>query len=83
MGKGAAGGPCLGLSTALIEIRPVGSEAYAREELIAELGAAFTCPQLGIATEPRRDHAPYMASRLKVLRILHDLRSSEQRAGCD
>lgn len=45
-----------------------GSEAYAIEELIAELGAAFTCARLSITTEPRRDHAPYIASWLKALR---------------
>jgi antirestriction protein ArdC len=45
-----------------------GSQAYAMEELVAELGAAFTCARLGIATEPRRDHAPYVASWLKTLR---------------
>lgn len=45
-----------------------GSEAYAMEELIAELGAAFTCARLAISTEPRRDHAPYIASWLKALR---------------
>ena len=48
-----------------------GSEAYAMEELIAELGAAFTCVRLGIATEARRDHAPYVASWLKALRRDH------------
>jgi antirestriction protein ArdC len=45
-----------------------GSEAYAIEELIAELGAAFTCAKLELRTEPRRDHAPYIASWLKALR---------------
>lgn len=45
-----------------------GSAAYALEELVAELGAAFLCGHLGIATEPRRDHAPYLANWLKVLR---------------
>lgn len=45
-----------------------GSDGYAVEELIAELGAAFICARLGIATEPRRDHAPYIASWLAVLR---------------
>jgi antirestriction protein ArdC len=45
-----------------------GSADYAMEELIAELGAAFTCAHLGIQTEPRRDHAPYVASWLKALR---------------
>lgn len=45
-----------------------GSSAYALEELVAELGAAFLCGHLGIATEPRRDHAPYIGSWLRVLR---------------
>jgi antirestriction protein ArdC len=42
-------------------------EAYAFEELVAELGAAFLCGDLGIANEPRPDHAAYVASWLKVL----------------
>jgi antirestriction protein ArdC len=45
-----------------------GSAEYAMEELIAELGAAFTCARLGLRTEPRLDHAPYVNSWLKVLR---------------
>src|ERR1019366_3861370 len=45
-----------------------GDEAYAAEELIAELGAAFLCADLGIALEPREDHASYLAVWLKVLR---------------
>ena len=45
-----------------------GSEAYAMEELVAELGAAFISGQLNLQSEPRRDHAPYIASWLKVLR---------------
>jgi antirestriction protein ArdC len=45
-----------------------GDEGYAREELVAELGAAFLCADLGIAPEPRADHAAYIASWLKVLR---------------
>jgi antirestriction protein ArdC len=44
-----------------------GDEGYAREELVAELGAAFLCADLGIALEPRPDHAAYIASWLKVL----------------
>src|SRR5580658_852515 len=42
--------------------------AYAAEELIAELGAAFVCAHLGLSTEPREDHAQYIQSWLKVLR---------------
>jgi antirestriction protein ArdC len=45
-----------------------GDNAYAAEELIAELGAAFTCAHLGLSTEPRADHAAYINSWLKVLK---------------
>lgn len=45
-----------------------GDEAYAMEELTAELGAAFLCSLLGIANEPRPDHAAYVGSWLKVLK---------------
>lgn len=45
-----------------------GDEGYAREELVAELGAAFLCADLGLALEPREDHAAYIGSWLKVLR---------------
>jgi antirestriction protein ArdC len=44
-----------------------GSEGYAIEELVAELGAAFLCADLDLALEPREDHASYIASWLKVL----------------
>jgi antirestriction protein ArdC len=45
-----------------------GDSAYAAEELIAELGAAFTCAHLGLSTEPREDHASYIQSWLQVLK---------------
>jgi antirestriction protein ArdC len=45
-----------------------GSEAYAMEELVAELGAAFVSGHLGLASTPRDDQAAYIASWLKVLR---------------
>jgi len=45
-----------------------GDEAYAAEELIAELGASFLCADLGVTLEPRADHAEYLAIWLKVLR---------------
>jgi antirestriction protein ArdC len=44
------------------------SESYAMEELVAELGAAFLCSELGLPTDPREDHAPYIASWLRVLK---------------
>ena len=43
-----------------------GNEAYAAEELIAELSAAFLCARLGIAGELR--HSSYIASWLRVLK---------------
>jgi antirestriction protein ArdC len=45
-----------------------GSDAYAAEELIAELGAAFLCAELGISPAPRQDHAQYLQSWLNVLK---------------
>jgi antirestriction protein ArdC len=45
-----------------------GSESYAVEELVAELGAAFLCGDLGITQEPRADHAQYIANWLKILK---------------
>ncbi|MBP0496035.1 ArdC family protein [Pararoseomonas indoligenes] len=45
-----------------------GSAAYAAEELVAELGAAFVGATLGLATEPRPDHARYLAHWLDILR---------------
>lgn len=49
-----------------------GDEGYAKEELVAELGAAFLCADLGITPEVREDHAAYIAGWLKVLK--HDKR---------
>jgi antirestriction protein ArdC len=45
-----------------------GDEAYAMEELVAELGAAFGCAALGIANDPRTDHAAYIAHWLAILK---------------
>ena len=45
-----------------------GDNAYAMEELVAELGAAFLCSEIGITAEPRLDHAQYLASWLSVLK---------------
>ena len=45
-----------------------GDDAYAFEELIAELGSAFICADLAITDAPREDHASYLASWLKVLK---------------
>jgi antirestriction protein ArdC len=45
-----------------------GDEGYAREELVAELGAAFLCADLELAPELRDDHASYIATWLQVLK---------------
>ncbi len=42
--------------------------SYPVEELVAELGAAYLCADLGISATPREDHVGYLASWLTVLR---------------
>lgn len=63
-----------------------GDDAYAFEELIAEIGAAFACARLGITNAPRVDHAQYIAHWLDVLKS--DSRAivtaaSEAQKACD
>jgi antirestriction protein ArdC len=45
-----------------------GDKAYAFEELVAELGAAYLCAGLEITNTPRPDHAQYLANWLAVLK---------------
>ena len=45
-----------------------GDEGYAKEELVAEIGSAFLCADLGITPEIREDHAAYIESWLKALK---------------
>ena len=45
-----------------------GDHAYAFEELVAELSAAFLCAELGSTNVPRPDHAQYIAGWLDVLK---------------
>lgn len=45
-----------------------GSESYAMEELIAELGSAFLCARLHITPEVRQDHSQYVAHWLRALK---------------
>jgi antirestriction protein ArdC len=45
-----------------------GDDAYAMEEMVAELGAAFLCGDLGITVEPRPDHADYIGHWLRILK---------------
>ena len=44
-----------------------GDDAYAAEELVAELGAAFATAHLGITNNPRPDHAAYLDHWLRIL----------------
>jgi len=43
-------------------------EGYAFEELIAEMGSALLCVELGVSAEPRADHATYIAGWLQALK---------------
>lgn len=63
-----------------------GDEGYACEELVAELGAAFLCADLGLELTPRDDHAAYLGHWLEVLeaqpRFLFSAAAHAQKA-CD
>jgi len=43
-------------------------ENYAREELVAEITAAFLCPIIGLTPRIHEQHAPYLASYIKVIK---------------
>jgi antirestriction protein ArdC len=63
-----------------------GDAGYAAEELIAELGSAFLCADLGLALEPRPDHAGYIKTWLNVLAndkraIFHAAADAERATG--
>lgn len=45
-----------------------GDDAYAMEELVAEMSAAFTAARLGICPEPKPETASYLAGWLRVLK---------------
>ena len=45
-----------------------GDDAYAMEELVAEMSAAFLCADLGITAEPRPDHAAYIDHWLRIMK---------------
>lgn len=63
-----------------------GCTKYAKEELIAELTAAFLCAKTGVSNAPREDHAQYLASWLQGLRndrgLIVSAASAAQKA-CD
>ena len=45
-----------------------GDNQYSAEELIAELGSAFICAELGISPQPRLDHAQYLKHWLAMMK---------------
>lgn len=45
-----------------------GDQQYSAEELIAELGSAFICAELGISPQPRLDHAQYLKHWLAMMK---------------
>ena len=45
-----------------------GDDAYAIEEMVADLGSCFLCADLGIASDPRPDHAAYIAQWLRIMK---------------
>jgi antirestriction protein ArdC len=51
-----------------LEQKKFGDKGYALEELVAELGAAFGCAELGITPDTREDHASYIQEWLSVLK---------------
>lgn len=61
-----------------------GDNAYAFEELVAELGSAFLSADLGLTPEPRDDHAAYIGHWLDVMkgdrRAIFTAASQAQRA---
>jgi antirestriction protein ArdC len=54
-----------------------GDHQYAAEELIAEMGSAFICAELGICPQPRLDHAQYLKHWLALCAARHSLSNRE------
>ena len=53
----------------IVKFTGFGSEAYAYEELVAEIGSAFTCAHLGVKREGLMDnHVAYLANWKKALK---------------
>jgi len=52
-------------------------DAYAAEELVAEIGSAFLCAELGITQDTRADHAQYIANWLQLCAAPHNCNNRE------
>lgn len=61
-----------------------GSESYSKEELVAELGAAFLCAHAGISNETQENSAAYIQGWLRALnddkRMIMQAASAAQKA---
>ncbi len=53
---------------AICEVAPFGSAVYSKEELCAEMGAAYLCAEAGITAAVIENQAAYVAGWLKKLR---------------
>ena len=45
-----------------------GDAKYAAEELVAEIGSAFLCAEIGITQDVRADHAQYLSQYMQLLK---------------
>ena len=54
-----------------------GDNQYAAEELIAEIGSALICAELGVSQDVRPDHAQYLAHWLDLCAARHNLSNRE------
>src|SRR6202035_431047 len=52
----------------ICEVAPFGSAVYSKEELCAEMGAAYLCADAGISNAVIANQAAYVAGWLKKLR---------------
>jgi antirestriction protein ArdC len=68
----------------VMELAPFASHAYSKEELVAEMGAAYLCGYCGIAPQTLENAAAYLASWLEHLQndktLLLQAASQAQRA---
>jgi antirestriction protein ArdC len=52
----------------ILEVAPFGSDVYSKEELVAEMGAAYLCAESGISPVVIENQASYLAGWLAQLR---------------
>ena len=68
----------------ILEAAAFGSAVYSKEELCAEMGAAYLCAEAGISTAVIENQAAYVAGLLRNLRddrkLLIHAAAQEQRA---